>query len=111
MKSLKDIDEGILTSLDPKRNYDTTIRFTLWERQGGVCAETKEPISPIEVCNGNITHVDHTKPHVLGGPTTLENARLVFKHVNLTKGAKFDPTIDLESTQPIEDDLGLDEVA
>lgn len=110
VKSLKDIDEGILTSLDPKRNYDTTIRFTLWERQGGVCAETKEPISPIEVCNGNITHVDHTKPYVLGGPTTLENARLVFKHVNLTKGAKFDPNIDLESNQPIEDDLGLDEV-
>ena len=24
VKSLKDIDEGILTSLDPKRNYDTT---------------------------------------------------------------------------------------
>lgn len=105
VESLKDIDEGILTSLDPKRNYDTRIRFTLWQRQGGLCAETKEPISPIEVCNGNITHVDHGKPYTLGGETTLENARLVFKQANLSKGAKFDPDLDLVDNVVDDDDL------
>ena len=96
IESLKDIDEGILTYLDPVRNFSPTMRFTLWKRQGGKCAITGEPISPIEVCNGNITHIDHEKPYTLGGPTTLENARLVFKGANLSKGAKFDPNLDLE---------------
>lgn len=96
VESLKDIDEGILTSLDSTRNYDSTIRFTLWKRQDGKCAITGEPISPIQVCNGDKTHIDHEKPYVLGGPTTMENARLVFKEANLSKGAKFDPDLDLE---------------
>jgi len=96
VESLKNIDEGILTYLDPVRNFSTTIRFTLWARQDGKCAITGDPISPIDVCNGNVTHVDHAKPHTLGGSTTLENARLVFKAANLSKGAKFDPDLDLE---------------
>lgn len=95
IESLKDIDEGILTYLDPVRNFSPTIRFTLWKRQDGKCAISGKPITPIQVCNGNITHVDHHKPYIQGGETSLENARLVFKEENLRKGSKFDINEDL----------------
>ena len=103
MGSLGEIEEGVLTYLDKKRNYDARIRFILWERQGKKCSITGKDISPVEVCNGDITHVDHHVPHTLGGPTTLENARLVFKSENQSKGAKLNSEIEL--VDDVDDDL------
>ena len=99
LASLTEIEEGVLTFLDKKRNYDPKIRFILWERQGKKCAITGEEITAIDVCNGEITHVDHNIPHTLGGKTNLENARLVVKSANLSKGAKFDSDADLQDDQ------------
>ena len=94
VKSLESIPDGILTYLDGDRNYNPKIRFFLWKRQDGKCALTKEKIAAIDVCNGNLTHVDHYLPYTHGGETTLENARLVLKSANLSKGSSLPDEVD-----------------
>ena len=94
VKSLESIPDGILTYLDGYRNYNPKIRFFLWKRQDGKCALTKEKIAAIDVCNGNLTHVDHYLPYTHGGETTLENARLVLKSANLSKGSSLPDEVD-----------------
>lgn len=96
--SLESIPDGILTYLDDERSYDPKIRFILWKRQKGKCALTDEKIAAIDVCNGNVTHVDHYFPYTHGGETTLENARLVFKSANLSKGSSLPDDVDTSMT-------------
>jgi len=96
--SLESIPDGILTYLDDERSYDPKIRFILWKRQNGKCALTEEKIAAIDVCNGNVTHVDHYFPYTHGGETTLENARLVLKSANLSKGSSLPEDVDTSMT-------------
>ena len=101
VKSLEAIPDGILTYLDGDRNYDPKIRFILWKRQDGKCALTGEKIAAIDVCNGNVIHVDHRVPHIRGGETTLENAQLVLKGANLSKGSSL-PDDEIDTTMTVD---------
>ena len=90
VQSLESCPDDILMFLDEDRCYNPKIRFDLWKKQGGKCAITGETIDAIDVCNGNLIHVDHRHPHSKGGLTNFDNAQLVLKKANLEKGASFD---------------------
>lgn len=67
---------------DPKRFFSSEQRREIFDRSNGRC----------ELCNIKLSktnfHADHTKPHSLGGPTTLENGRALCTACNQKKGAK-----------------------
>jgi len=83
---LSELKEGVISEeKDTKRFFSPSIRTSLWIRQDKKCAITGEVILMEQVLDGDVTHIDHNDPHSLGGKTTIDNARLVFKHANLTK--------------------------
>jgi hypothetical protein len=65
-------DIGI--QLDPKRLFDETQKDELFKRAGGICSVCVQPVDPAEA------EADHFPiPWRDGGPTTLENGRLVHR--------------------------------
>jgi 5-methylcytosine-specific restriction endonuclease McrA len=62
-------------------------------RDKGICQYCKRPIHEC----GLDYHIDHIKPWINGGPTTLENLQLLCSKCNLLKGA-----LDLTSGAEIE---------
>jgi len=86
--SISSAPDNVLTLRDKDRKYDPKIRFSLWKSQDGRCALTDEPIDARHIYDGSVTHIDHKDPWSKGGPTTVENAQLVFANANLRKGAQ-----------------------
>jgi 5-methylcytosine-specific restriction endonuclease McrA len=77
-----------------------------WHWQRGIEPDRREPISPAlrrlvidrdgyvcGICGGvvesNDVHLDHIKPHSLGGPTIASNLRVTHSRCNIKKGARY----------------------
>lgn len=88
MKDLAEISDDIVTELDPNRLFDDFQRYQLWQKQGGVAADTGEVIPEEEVYNTELWHADHIVPFSKGGKTTIDNGQLISKKNNLKKGSK-----------------------
>lgn len=61
-------------------------RLLMWERQGGVCLYSGQPISPAAALLGEVTEVDHVLPRSRTLDDSLHNLVLVFKTANQGKG-------------------------
>ena len=71
--------------LDPNRLFTKVQRYEAWERQNGKTL-TDEIIPESEINDTEKWHADHIVPFSLGGPTTVDNCRLIRKEDNLQKG-------------------------
>lgn len=70
---------------NPTRHIPSSIKAAVWEQSGGICRECSR-----EVDRGDI-HFDHFVPFSRGGPSTVENLRVLCAPCNLSKGAKMPP--------------------
>lgn len=71
--------------LDPNRLFTKVQRYEAWERQNGKTLND-EIIPESEINDTEKWHADHIVPFSLGGPTTVDNCRLIRKEDNLQKG-------------------------
>lgn len=71
--------------LDPNRLFTKVQRYEAWERQNGKTPDG-ENIPESEIYDTEKWHADHIVPFSLGGPTTVDNCRLIRKEENLQKG-------------------------
>jgi hypothetical protein len=71
-----------LTLKDPTRDFSQDQRLLVYLRADGICSHCGIK------CDQDNFHVDHIKPHSIGGPTSLSNAQLLCPSCNLAKGAR-----------------------
>ena len=64
------------------RAFSPAMRREAYERQGGKCAETREP------CKIEDMDADHIVPWSKGSKTEADNCRMVKRIVNLRKSSK-----------------------
>jgi len=83
MKKCPHISEQF--ELDPNRLFTKVQRYEAWERQNGKTLN-EEIIPESEINDTEKWHADHIVPFSLGGPTTVDNCRLIRKEDNLQKG-------------------------
>ena len=86
------IDAGIITQQeDPKNRFFTKEqKRKLWNRQGGICPETKQEIPIEEMFDYTKWQADHKDPFDNGGLTELDNGQLICAKFNNEKSNKTD---------------------
>ena len=84
------IDDGIITQQeDPKNRFFTKEqKRLLWQRQGGICPETKKEIPIEEMFDYTKWQADHKDPFDKGGLTELDNGQLICAKFNNEKSNK-----------------------
>lgn len=83
---------------EPKqRLFDPSLKSKLYYK-GYICRYCGNQILSIDDCE-----VDHIIPFDKGGPTELENAQLLHKWCNRSKGNKTEPELDFEDDSTEED--------
>lgn len=85
VSSKKGIYEYVLTRKKKHlnlRSFTDKQKREVYERQGGVCSITKEPMDIGEM------EADHITPWSLGGKTTLDNCQMISKEANRRKSNK-----------------------
>lgn len=87
-KDLKSIDAGIVTKLDPERLFSEMQRSQMWNRQGGKCPYTGKIIPEEQIQNHDLWHAHHVVSYDSGGPTTVDNGKLICKKENQRLGNK-----------------------
>ncbi len=70
---------------NPTRHIPSWVKAEVWERSGGLCQECDKTVDRGEI------HFDHFVPFSRGGPSTVENLRVLCAPCNLSKGAKMPP--------------------
>lgn len=75
--------------LDPQRNFDKVTKDTLYARSPR-CAHIDENGHRCDETSYSKLEVDHITPWSNGGRTTLDNAQLLCKHHNTSKGNRED---------------------
>ena len=87
-KYLKDNSKE-LTRKDGNRSFSEIERIEIYYRDNGLCQQCLRENKPEEkaAVSWSEYHADHVIPHSKGGQTTLENAQVLCRHHNLSKGA------------------------
>ena len=80
------------------RDYSTQVLNLNYTTKGYICRYCGNQILSIDDCE-----VDHIIPFDKGGPTELENAQLLHKWCNRSKGNKTEPELDFEDDSTEED--------
>lgn len=89
MKCLTELSEKYIFPIMKQKEFVTTRRKTISEelreavmqKSGGVC----------EFCgSGHLPQIDHIKPFVCGGKTTIDNLRILCRSCNLSRKIQYD---------------------
>ena len=83
----------ILNERDKERRFDENVKGVLWtsllqKTKAPKCANPNKNPQRKKILTFENAQVDHLFPWVLGGKTTLQNARLICDSCNKSKGAK-----------------------
>ena len=85
------VTEGVGITLDPKRLFDESQKDELYRRAGGVCAVCVKPVETFEA------EADHFPIAWRdGGPTSLDNGRLVHASCHSRGRPSIDASVDGE---------------
>lgn len=78
-----------LVAKDTKRAFNEAERIAIYRSAKGLCAACKSEGKPDEEATvpWNEYEADHLMPHSQGGSTSLDNAQLLCKRHNRSKGA------------------------
>ena len=85
---LKDNNKELIAK-DTNRAFSELERITIYRRGKGICQKCVEEGKPENetIASWSEYHADHVIPHSKGGQTTLENAQLLCRYHNQSKGA------------------------
>jgi 5-methylcytosine-specific restriction endonuclease McrA len=83
-----------LIEKDTKRAFNEGERIAIYKSAKGVCAVCKEHGKSDEeaTVSWDEYEADHLTPHSKGGTTSIENAQLLCRYHNRSKGAKIEAT-------------------
>ena len=85
---LKDNNKELIAK-DTNRAFSELERIRIYRRGKGICQKCVEEGKPENetIASWSEYHADHIIPHSKGGQTTLENAQLLCRYHNQSKGA------------------------
>jgi|GEM_PF-2977404 hypothetical protein len=69
------LPEGILSGLDPVREFSDEVKAVVWKTFSGICAKCGQ-----EVKSDNMRYEHFPVPHHVGGKSDLSNCRLIHDH-------------------------------
>lgn len=79
------VNSNYTASLDPQRNFEKDVKDVLFAKMP-CCAHIDDEGNRCKETNYSKLEVDHITPWSKGGRTTLDNAQLLCKHHNTSKG-------------------------
>jgi 5-methylcytosine-specific restriction endonuclease McrA len=81
------VNSNYTASLDPQRNFEKDVKDVLFIKMP-CCAHIDDNGNRCTETSYSKLEVDHITPWSKGGRTTLDNAQLLCKHHNTSKGNK-----------------------